>query len=100
MLKKDFYEVLELDRNADAAQVKKNYRRLAKKYHPDLNKNDAAASQKFKEVQEAYEVLSDESKRRMYDQFGHAGVNANQGEFFPACFCLWLCIADRHSPFP
>jgi molecular chaperone DnaJ len=81
MLKKDFYDVLELDRNADAAQVKKNYRRLAKKYHPDLNKNDAAASQKFKEVQEAYEVLSDESKRRMYDQFGHAGVNANQGGF-------------------
>ena len=70
--KRDYYEVLGVDRNADAATIKKAYRQLAKKYHPDMNPGDKEAEQKFKEAAEAYSVLSDDSKRRQYDQFGHA----------------------------
>ena len=70
--KRDYYEVLGVDRNADAATIKKAYRQLAKKYHPDMNPGDKVAEQKFKEAAEAYSVLSDDTKRRQYDQFGHA----------------------------
>ena len=70
--KRDYYEVLGVDKNADDAALKKAYRVLAKKYHPDMNPGDAEAEKKFKEASEAYAVLSDPEKRRQYDQFGHA----------------------------
>lgn len=76
--KRDYYEVLGVSRNADEKEIKKAYRALAKKYHPDVNSaSDAEA--KFKEINEAYEVLSDPQKKSMYDQFGHAGMNGGQG---------------------
>ena len=70
--KRDYYEVLGIDRSADDASIKKAYRKLAKKYHPDMNKDDPSAEEKFKEVTEAYNVLSDQEKKKLYDQFGHA----------------------------
>ena len=77
--KRDYYETLGVDRGAGEDDIKKAYRKAAKKYHPDLNPNDTAAEQKFKEVNEAYEVLSDGQKRSRYDQFGHAGVDPSYG---------------------
>lgn len=73
--KRDYYEVLGVERNADAKTIKKAYKKLAMKYHPDVNKDDPDAEEKFKEVSEAYGVLSDESKKQRYDQFGHAGMD-------------------------
>ncbi len=73
--KKDYYETLGVARNAPEAEIKKAYRRLAMKYHPDRNPDDKGAEAKFKEAKEAYEVLSDQQKRSAYDQFGHAGVD-------------------------
>lgn len=70
-MKRDYYEVLGVDRHADPAAIKKAYRKLAKKYHPDTNAGNAGAEEKFKEVTEAYEVLGDEEKRKLYDEFGH-----------------------------
>ncbi len=75
--KRDYYEVLNVDKSASDADIKKAYRKLAKQYHPDVNPGDKAAEAKFKEVNEAYEVLSDSQKRAKYDQFGHAGVDPN-----------------------
>lgn len=75
MAKRDYYEVLGVDRDATDEDLKKAYRLLAKKYHPDLNPDDPQAEEKFKEVNEAYEVLSDPQKRAAYDRFGHAGAN-------------------------
>lgn len=72
MAKADYYDQLGVDRSANAAELKSAYRKLAKKYHPDVNPGDAAAEQKFKDVSEAYEVLKDEQSRAAYDQFGHA----------------------------
>lgn len=77
--KRDYYEVLGVDKGADDAAIKKAYRQKAKQYHPDLNPGDATAEAKFKEVNEAYEVLSDSEKKARYDQFGHAGVDPNFG---------------------
>ncbi len=77
--KRDYYEVLGVDRNADEAALKKAYRVLAKKYHPDMNPGDAEAEKKFKEASEAYAVLSDPEKRRQYDQFGHAAFEGGAG---------------------
>ena len=77
--KRDYYEVLGVDRNADEATIKKAYRQLAKKYHPDMNPGDKEAEKKFKEASEAYAVLSDADKRRQYDQFGHAAFEQGGG---------------------
>lgn len=77
--KRDYYEVLGVDKNADDATIKKAYRQLAKKYHPDMNPGDKEAEVKFKEASEAYAVLSDPDKRRQYDQFGHAAFEGGAG---------------------
>lgn len=77
--KRDYYEILGLQKGASEADIKKAYRQMAKKYHPDLNPGDKVAEEKFKEVGEAYEILSDSEKRARYDQFGHAGVDPNYG---------------------
>lgn len=76
MAKRDYYDVLGVSRNASADEIKRAYRRLAKQYHPDQNKNDAQAEAKFKEAQEAYDILSDKDKRAQYDHFGHDGPGA------------------------
>ena len=77
--KRDYYEVLGVEKNASAEEIKKAYRKSAMKYHPDRNPGDKTAEEKFKEVGEAYEVLSDDNKRARYDQFGFAGVDPNYG---------------------
>lgn len=77
--KRDYYEVLGVDKNADEATIKKAYRVLAKKYHPDMNPGDAEAEKKFKEASEAYAVLSDPDKKRQYDQYGHAAFEGGAG---------------------
>lgn len=77
--KRDYYEILGVDKNADEAAIKKAYRVLAKKYHPDMNPGDKEAEQKFKEASEAYAILSDPEKRRQYDQFGHAAFEGGAG---------------------
>src|SRR5210317_2153168 len=74
MAKRDYYEVLGVSRTADQAELKRAYRKLAMKYHPDRNPDDANAQEHFKEAQEAYEVLKDDRKRSAYDQFGHAAT--------------------------
>ena len=79
MSKRDYYEVLGVPKTADESAIKKAYRKLAKKYHPDTNQNVPGADEKFKEVTEAYEVLSDEKKRKLYDQFGHAAFDQSAG---------------------
>ena len=79
MAKRDYYKVLGVDKNASEADVKKAYRRLAMKHHPDRNSGDANAEEKFKEASEAYEVLSDQDKRASYDRFGHAAVDGSAG---------------------
>ncbi len=79
MAKRDYYEVLGVERGASEAELKKAYRRLAMKHHPDRNPGDKAAEDAFKEANEAYEVLSDASKRQAYDQYGHAGVDPQMG---------------------
>ena len=105
MSKKDYYDVLGVQRGASEEDLKKAYRKLAMKYHPDRNADDPTAAEKFKEASEAYEVLSDSSKRSAYDQFGHDWVNASGfGDFSlfifkfsletSPIFFLWL--TDEH----
>ena len=77
--KRDYYETLGISKGATEAEIKSAYRKKAKEFHPDLNKDNPDAEAKFKEVQEAYSVLSDSNKKQMYDQFGHAGVNSGAG---------------------
>lgn len=79
MAKRDYYEILGIEKDADEAAVKKAYRKLAIKYHPDKNPGDSSAEERFREATEAYEVLRDAEKRKMYDQYGHAGVGADRG---------------------
>src|SRR5215831_11112220 len=93
MAKRDFYEVLGVSKGASEADIKKAYRRLARKLHPDVNPGDKAAQKRFQEVQEAYDVLRDAEKRRAYDRFGHAGPGFDprggagpQGAGFPGGF--------------
>ena len=77
--KRDYYEVLGVAKNADEKTIKKAYRKMAKKYHPDTNAGNPDAEKKFKEVTEAYSVLSDPEKKKMYDQFGHAAFDQSAG---------------------
>src|SRR5438034_7593644 len=79
MTKRDYYEILGLSRNASEEKIKKSYRRMAMKHHPDRNANDKASEEQFKQIKEAYEVLSDSRRRSAYDQFGHAGVDGASG---------------------
>ena len=79
MAKRDYYTVLGVNRDASEDDIKKSYRKLAMKYHPDRNSEDKQAEEKFKEAKEAYECLSDTRKRAAYDQFGHAGVDPSTG---------------------
>ena len=79
MSKRDYYEVLGVAKNVEKADLKKAYRRMAMKFHPDRNPDDAKAEEKFKEVKEAYEILNDENMRARYDQYGHAGVDQSMG---------------------
>ncbi|MDC0249642.1 molecular chaperone DnaJ [Flavobacteriales bacterium] len=82
MSKRDYYEILGISKNADGKEIKKAYRKLAVKYHPDKNPNDKAAEEKFKEAAEAYDILSDVEKKQRYDQFGHAGLGGAAGGGF------------------
>ena len=77
----DYYKTLGIGKNATKEEIKKAYKKLAKKYHPDLNKNDAKSSEKFKEINEAYSALSDETKRSNYDRFGSAGAQQHSHGF-------------------
>src|SRR6478735_14327 len=79
MAKKDYYEVLGVNRDASEDDLKKSYRKLAMKWHPDRNPDNPKAEENFKEAKEAYEVLTDAQKRAAYDQFGHAGVDPSAG---------------------
>src|SRR5688500_2034661 len=81
MSKRDYYEILGVSKNAAEDEIKKAYRKLAIKYHPDKNPDDKQAEDRFKEAAEAYEVLSDPEKRQRYNQFGHAGVGSAGGGF-------------------
>ncbi len=81
MAKRDYYEILEVSKSASADEIKKAYRKMAIKYHPDKNPGDKAAEEKFKEAAEAYEVLSDANKKQRYDQYGHAGMGSSGGGF-------------------
>jgi molecular chaperone DnaJ len=84
MAKKDYYQILGVKKDSKADEIKKAYRRLARKYHPDVNPNDKAAEDKFKEVQEAYDVLSDEKKRKVFDKFGYYNDNLDPDSPFGA----------------
>ena len=79
MSEQDLYQTLGIEKNSSDADIKKAYRKLAMKYHPDRNPGDSASEQKFKSIQKAYAILSDKQKRAAYDQFGHAGVNPQGG---------------------
>lgn len=79
MAKRDYYEVLGVGRDADAKAIKRAYRKLAKKYHPDMNPGDKQAEQKFKEITEAYNILSDDEKKKLYDQYGFAAFEEGAG---------------------
>ncbi len=101
--KRDYYEVLGVSKDASLKEIKVAYRRLARKHHPDLNKTNPKAKEMFIELQEAYEVLSDEGKRRNYDRYGHGGVQVDMSDFFsggiPGIDELFKGIFGDFSPF-
>ena len=98
-MKRDYYEVLGVSRSADASAIKKAYRKLAKKYHPDSNVADASAAEHFKEVNEAYDVLGDEKKRKLYDQYGHAAFEEGFGQVaIPVEQAALVVLADLRMP--
>src|SRR3982751_1933176 len=84
MAKKDYYQILGVKKDAKADEIKKAYRKLARKHHPDVNPNDKTSEEKFKEVQEAYDVLSDEKKRKVFDRFGYYNDNLDPDSPFGA----------------
>ena len=91
---RDYYEILGVSKSASGGEIKSAYRNMAKKYHPDLNQGDEEAQEMFKEVSEAYEVLSDDEKRGMYDRFGHAGVNGQGGGGYSQGFDMGDIFGD------
>ena len=97
--KKDYYEVLGVSKGAPADELKKAYRKLAIKYHPDKNPGDKEAEEKFKELAEAYDVLSDPDKRQRYDQFGHAGVGSSAASGGAGGFGGGMSMEDIFSRF-
>src|SRR5688572_18059006 len=84
MAKKDYYQILDVKKDAKADEIKKAYRKLARKFHPDVNPNDKSAEDKFKEIQEAYDVLSDEKKRKVFDRFGYYADNLDVNSSYGA----------------
>ena len=93
--KRDYYEVLGISKGASEEEIKKAYKKLARKYHPDMNPGDKEAEEKFKEVNEANEVLSDPEKKARYDQFGFAGVDPSYGA--GAATSMSPCISKRRQ---
>ena len=96
MAKRDYYKVLDVPRTATEAEIKKAYRRLAMKHHPDRNPGDAESEEKFKEAKEAYEVLCEADKRAIYDQHGHAGIDASRNLTCSLSHC-GLRLSWRHT---
>ncbi len=96
---KDYYKILEVDKNSSQNDIKKSYRRLAKKYHPDLNPNDSKAQEKFKEINEAYEVLGDEEKRKKYDTFGSSYDFSGGMNFDPSQYGYSYSYTDSSGDF-
>ena len=99
MSKRDFYEVLGVAKGTDKKEIKKAFRRMAMKYHPDRNPGDKAAEESFKEVNEAYEILSDDQKKAAYDRHGHAGVDPNAAVAVLAVLVLVMCLATCLATF-
>lgn len=99
MIKKDYYEVLGLSRGSDLSEIKKAYRQMAMKYHPDRNPGDHAAEERFKEASEAYEVLSDPKKREIYDHYGHAGLQGQGFQGFGGTDDIFSSFGDLFEEF-
>lgn len=99
MIKKDYYEVLEVGKNASADEVKKAYRKMAMQYHPDRNPGDKEAEERFKEASEAYEVLSDSSKRQIYDTYGHQGLAGSGFQGFSGMEDIFSSFGDIFEDF-
>ncbi|MFH1018347.1 MAG: molecular chaperone DnaJ [Pseudomonadota bacterium] len=99
MTKRDYYEILSIFRTAGDEEIKRAYRQLAKKYHPDLNPNDKAAEEKFKEAAEAYEVLHDADKRQIYDRYGHAGLEGRGFHGFSGVEDIFSSFGDLFDTF-
>jgi len=97
--KRDYYEILGLDRSASAEEIKKAYRQLALKYHPDRNPGDQEAEENFKETAEAYEVLRDPEKRQLYDQFGHEGLKGTGFQGFGGFEDIFSSFSDIFEDF-
>lgn len=99
MIKRDYYEILEIERSANQVEIKKAYRSLAMKYHPDRNPGDSEAEEMFKQASEAYEVLSDDQKRSIYDQYGHRGLQGRGFEGFSGTEDIFETFGDIFEDF-